>query len=159
MVGIGDVAVDNASAGQRMPFPVPHVRFDYDVMVPMSDGLGLHVNIFRPDDERPVPVLVTHGVYGKDVRWSEAGPYRRAWRMLLRRVPDMAEKSSLAFMRWEMPDPERWVPRGYAVIHADARGSGKTSGTLDVMSPREIEDYKELIEWAAGSPGATGASG
>jgi predicted acyl esterase len=147
------------SPGQRKPFPVPGVIFDYDVVVPMSDGLGLHVNVFRPQDGRPVPVIITHGVYGKDVHWAAAKPYQDAWKILNRKLPELPKRSTLAFMRWEMPDPERWVPQGYAVIHADARGSGKTSGQLDIMSPREIADYKELIEWAGAQSWSNGRVG
>lgn len=147
------------SPGQQRPFPVPRVRFDYEVVVPMSDGLGLHTNIFRPEGDAVVPAIITHGVYGKDVPWARTRPYRHAWKVLRRKVADLNDRSSLSFMRWEMPDPEYWVPRGYAVIHADARGSGKTPGTLDLMSPREIQDYKELIEWVAGQPWCTGRVG
>jgi putative CocE/NonD family hydrolase len=149
----------DGSKGQRKPFPVAGVIFDYEVVVPLSDGLGLHVNVFRPADGRPVPVIITHGVYGKDVHWAAAKPYRAAWKMLNRKLPGLAKRSTLAFMRWEMPDPERWVPEGYAMIHADARGSGKTPGQLDVMSPREIADYKELIEWAADQSWSNGRVG
>jgi predicted acyl esterase len=145
--------------GQRKPFPISGVIFEYDVIVPMTDGLGLRVNVFRPANERPAPVIITHGVYGKDVHWAAAKPYRQAWKMLGRKLPALSKRSTLAFMRWEMPDPERWVPQGYAMIHADARGSGKTPGQLDIMSPREIEDYKEVIEWAAGQSWSNGRVG
>jgi uncharacterized protein len=79
--------------------------------------------------------------------------------MLLRKLPDLKANSTLAFMRWEMPDPERWVPHGYVVIQADARGSGKTPGRLDPLSPRGTQDYKELIEWAASQPWSNGRVG
>ncbi len=137
----------------------PGVLLEHDVVVPMSDGLGLRVNVFRPEGDVRSPVIVTHGVYGKDVEWSSAPPYRAAWQELLRKLPDLAKHSSLRFMRWEMPDPERWVPWGYAVIHADARGTGKTPGHLEPMSPREIEDYCALIAWAASQPWSNGRVG
>jgi putative CocE/NonD family hydrolase len=145
--------------GQRRTFPVSGVIFEHDTLVSLSDGLVMRVNVFRPETADRSPVIVTHGVYGKDVDWPSAPPYKAAWKMLLRKLPALKAKSTLAFMRWEMPDPERWVPLGYVVIHADARGTGKTPGQLDPMRPREIQDYKELIEWAASQPWSNGRVG
>jgi putative CocE/NonD family hydrolase len=145
--------------GQTRPFPVSGVIFEHDATVALSDGLGMRVNIFRPEQAGRFPVVVTHGVYGKDVDWQSAPPYKAAWSTLLRKLPELKANSTLAFMRWEMPDPERWVPHGYAVIQADARGSGKTPGRLDPLSPRGIQDYKELIEWAASQPWSNGRVG
>jgi putative CocE/NonD family hydrolase len=45
------------------------------------------------------------------------------------------------------------------MIHADERGSGKTSGQPDIMSHREIADYKELIEWAGARSWSNGRVG
>ncbi|MFC4954411.1 CocE/NonD family hydrolase [Acinetobacter puyangensis] len=130
-------------------FPNPDVVFEYDRTVNMSDGLPLHINIYRPKAPGKYPVIITHGLYGKDVAWQTAQPYLDAWKKMTQKIPDLCKGSTCQFMRWEMPDPERWVPEGYIVIHADSRGSGKTSGYLDPLGSRETQDYKELIEWAS----------
>lgn len=148
-----------SEAGERKPFPKPGVAFEYDARVPMSDGLPLHINVFRPEAPGRYPVVLTHGLYGKDVAWQSAGPYQEAWRKVSSKLPDLCKSSSCQFMRWEMPDPERWVPQGYVVIHADSRGSGKTPGYLDPLGARETQDYKELIEWAAVQPWSNGKVG
>ena len=135
------------------------IRFEYNVGVEMSDGLGLMVNIFRPDDELPHPVIITHGVYGKDVAWQTAEPYKAAWQKVSKNIPSLANSTSGRFLRWEMPDPELWIPGGYIVIHADSRGSGKTQGFLDRRGPKETQDFKELIEWAAVQPWSNGKVG
>jgi len=146
-------------AGEDKPFPQRGVVFEYNRGVAMSDGNTLRINVFRPEAPGRYPVIVTHGLYGKDVAWQTAEPYRDAWQKVSAKVPDLCTASTCAFMRWEMPDPERWVPAGYVVIHADSRGSGKTAGYLDPLGARETQDYKELIEWAASQPWSTGKVG
>lgn len=148
-----------AVAGEVRPFPKPEVVFEYNRGVVMSDGLTLRANVFRPAKPGRYPVIVTHGLYGKDVAWQTAAPYRDAWQKMSAKLPDLCKNSSCSFMRWEMPDPERWVPAGFVVIHADSRGSGKTPGFLDPLGSRETQDYKELIEWAAVQPWSNGKVG
>src|ERR1700749_2206540 len=38
-----------------------------DVMAPMRDGVRLAADVWRPDTNRPVPVLVSRTPYGKDM--------------------------------------------------------------------------------------------
>src|SRR5215471_15662326 len=56
-----------------------------------------------------------------------------------------------------------FVPRGYAVVVVDVRGTGASFGTRDSFrSPRERDDYKEIVDWIiaqAWSNGRVGASG
>jgi putative CocE/NonD family hydrolase len=62
-------------------------------------------------------------------------------------------------MRFEAPDPKRWVPDGYVIIHADSRGAGASPGMLDAFSPRETEDLATLITWAAHHSWSSGKVG
>ncbi|WP_315742997.1 MULTISPECIES: CocE/NonD family hydrolase [unclassified Bradyrhizobium] len=56
-----------------------------------------------------------------------------------------------------------FVPRGYAVVVVDVRGTGASFGTRDSFrSPREREDSREIAEWVVAqswSNGAIGATG
>jgi len=67
------------------------------------------------------------------------------------------------------PNAGKWrdlfVPRGYAVVVCDVRGTGASFGTRDSFrSPAERDDYREIAEWVVrqawsdGSIGATGVS-
>ena len=49
-------------------------------------------------------------------------------------------QSSGKYLTWEVPDPERWVPDGYVIVVADARGSGKSAGYLELMSRQQREN-------------------
>src|SRR5215207_3587514 len=58
-----------------------------------------------------------------------------------------------------------FVPRGYALVVVDVRGTGASFGTRDSFrSPRERDDYTRIAEWVTGQPwsdgriGATGIS-
>ena len=117
--------------GELEPFPQPGVTFQYNAGVVMDDGLPLRVNIYRPSASGEYPVIITHGIYGKDLAWQSAEPRKPTWKKVNAQLPGLCKESTCAFMRWEMPDPERWVPAGYVVIQADARGLGKTPGYLD----------------------------
>lgn len=56
-----------------------------------------------------------------------------------------------------------FVPRGYALVVVDVRGTGASFGTRDgFRSPRERDDYREIVEWVSSKPwcnGAVGATG
>lgn len=132
--------------------------FEKDVAVEMSDGLWLRVNVFRPAKEGRYPVVMSHGVYAKDVHFNLA--FKPQWDNLTKLYPDLCrDGSSGRFLRWEVPDPERWVPDGFIIVVADARGTGKSPGYLDPRSPRENQDYYDLIEWAGAQPWSNGKVG
>jgi len=134
------------------------LKFEKDVPVPVSDGNVLRANVFRPAAEGRFPVVMAHGVYGKDAHFGDA--FKVQWEKLLQIYPDLCRNgSSGKYLRWETVDPERWVPSGYVVIQVDARGSGKSPGYLDVRSPRETQDYYEAIEWAGQQPWSNGKVG
>jgi hypothetical protein len=129
-----------------------------NVVVPVNDGHGLRANIYRPAGEGRFPVLMSMGIYGKDVHFADG--YKPQWEKLKTLNPGLArDGSSGRFLRWEKIDPERWVPDGYVVISIDGRGSGQSPGYLDPFSPRETQDYYDAIEWAAAQPWSTGKVG
>ena len=84
----------------------------------MSDGLALRVNVFRPAAPGQYPVVMSHGVYGKDVHFNHA--FKPQWDKLKQIYPEIDQGESTGrFLRWEVPDPERWVPDGY--VHRGGR--------------------------------------
>ncbi|HLH70674.1 MAG TPA: CocE/NonD family hydrolase [Candidatus Dormibacteraeota bacterium] len=128
-----------------------------DLPIPMDDGIVLRADVFRPQDQARVPVIMTMGPYGKGLAYQDG--YAPEWEWLIRRHPEVLEGSSGRYMVWETVDPERWVPFGYAVVRVDSRGAGRSPGILDCWSPREARDYYLAIEWAAGQPWCSGRVG
>ena len=51
------------------------------------------------------------------------------------------------------------MPRDYAVVRVDQRGSGSSPGFLDCFSETQNEDYYDVIEWAAAAPWSSGKIG
>jgi predicted acyl esterase len=129
-----------------------------DIGIPVSDGVVLRANVFRPQGAGPFPVIMSLGIYGKDIHFADG--YAPQWKVLTGLYPGLAtEGSSGRWLRWEVPDPERFIPDGFALVNVDARGSGKSPGYLDPFSPRETQDYAEAIAWAADQPWSNGKVG
>ncbi len=128
-----------------------------DIPIAMEDGVVLRADIFRPQTDAPVPVIMTHGPYGKGVRYQDH--YKLMWDWLIEQHPDLLPGSSRSYLTWETVDPEIWVPWGYAVIRVDSRGAGRSPGYLDIFSPRERRDYYNAIEWAGTRAWSTGKVG
>lgn len=122
------------------------MRIDWDVPVPMDDGVVLRADVFRPPHEGRYPVILTYGPYAKGLAFQDG--YPSAWQRLIAEHPDVAYGSSNRYQNWEVVDPEKWVPHGYACVRVDSRGAGRSPGFLDPFSPRETRDFYQCIEWA-----------
>jgi len=73
--------------------------------------------------------------------------------------PDVPTGSTNKYQNWEVVDPEKWVPDGYAIVRVDSRGAGRSPGLLDLWSLREAQDQYQCIEWAAKQPWSNGKVG
>jgi hypothetical protein len=73
--------------------------------------------------------------------------------------PEIASHTSNDFQVWEVSDPERFVPRGYAMVRVDSRGAGRSPGVQELWSDQETEDYYDAIQWAADQPWCDGQVG
>jgi predicted acyl esterase len=133
------------------------MQLEKDVGIPVRDGAVLRANVFRPEAPGQFPVIMTFGPYGKDVHLSQHQP--GAWTTLQERYPEALATSSGKHLVFETPDPEAWVPHGYAVVKVDSRGAGKSPGKLDVNSPAEFRDFYDAIEWAGVQPWSNGKVG
>ncbi len=123
-------------------------RFDLvvekDLEVPMRDGARLRADVFRPESSGRFPVVINLGCYQKDKLWVPP--------------PDLEEKPN-EYMNWETVNPLWWVPRGYACVRVDGRGSGKSPGRTDPWSPSEARDFYDAIEWAGKQSWSSGRVG
>ncbi|HEU5019814.1 MAG TPA: CocE/NonD family hydrolase, partial [Pseudolabrys sp.] len=133
------------------------MQIDWDAPIEMDDGLVLRADIFRPAGGGQYPVILSYGPYAKGQAFQEG--YKGNWARLIKAAPNMLEGSSNKYQNWELVDPEKWVPDGYAIVRIDSRGAGRSPGYMDVWSPRETEDLYQCIEWAGVQPWSTGKVG
>ena len=132
--------------------PPSEALVEWNVAVPMRDGVLLRVNVFRPDDDDVHPVLLCAHPYGKD-RLPRRRRFRSGYRTPMQYHLMQSEPvSHSAWTGWEAPDPGHWVSRGYVVVNADLRGWGKSDGAGELFSDQEGLDCHDLIEWAAMQP-------
>jgi len=133
-----------AKSQQRLSQPRYDLVIEKDVEIPMRDGARLRADVYRPKSGGRFPVIANLSSYMKDKLWVPP--------------PDLEEKPN-PYMNWETPNPLWWVPRGYALLRIDGRGSGKSPGFTDPWSASEARDYYDGIEWAARQPWSTGRVG
>jgi hypothetical protein len=133
------------------------MRIDWDVPIVMDDGVMLRADVFRPDDDGRYPVILSYGAFGKGLAFQVGN--KSAWDRMIKAFPEVAEGSSNKYQVWELVDPEKWVPDGYACLRIDARGSGRSPGFLDPWSPCETQDVYDCIEWAGVQPWSNGKVG
>ena len=133
------------------------MQIDWDVPVEMEDGVVLRADVFRPLGGGRHPVILSYGPYAKGLAFQEG--YKSAWSRLIKAAPEVLEGSSNKYQNWELVDPERWVPDGYACVRVDSRGAGRSPGYLEVWSPREAKDIYRCVEWAGSQPWSNGKVG
>jgi putative CocE/NonD family hydrolase len=110
----------------------------------MRDGARLKADVFRPAEGGRFPAILNLGPYQKDKLWIP---------------PPALEEKPNPHMNWETVNPEWWVPRGYACVRVDGRGSGKSPGQCEPWSLAEAVDFYDAIEWAAAQPWCNGKIG
>ncbi|MFC2012121.1 CocE/NonD family hydrolase [Chloroflexota bacterium] len=125
---------------------------EYDIAVPMRDGIKIYIDVFRPEIEGKYPVIIGWGPYGKHgrIKYSDNGN------------TGLNDEDFNEYTKFEAPDPVYWCRNGYIVIYADQRGSWNSEGDLTFMSEQEVEDCYDLIEWTgtqSWSNGKVGMSG
>jgi hypothetical protein len=104
----------------------PAMKVERDVKVTMRDGVRISVCVYRPAQDGRVPALFA------------ASPYQHEFDS----VP------AFPLFLWRETGPIEWyVGRGYAYVHADVRGSGRSEGEFGFMDATEQQDYVELIAW------------
>jgi uncharacterized protein len=133
------------------------MQIDWNNPIRMDDGVVLRADVFRPVGEGANPVILSYGPYAKGLSFQNG--YKSQWSRLAKAAPEVLQGSSNKYQNWELVDPEKWVPDGYACIRIDSRGAGRSLGHLDVWSPREAQDLYSCVEWAGTQPWSNGKVG
>ena len=110
---------------------------DYEARIPLRDGTRLAADVNRPAAAGlKFPALVTMSVYTRQL-----------------------QRSVIALGQNEAGISEFWVPRGYAHVIVDARGSNDSQGNYDLFGAQEQQDLYDIIEWVAAQPWCDGNIG
>ncbi len=133
------------------------MRILWNAPIRMDDGIELRADVYLPEREARYPVILSCGPYGKGYAFQESNA--PAWQALASAHPEILEGSSNKHQAWEVVDPEKWVPEGYAVVRVDSRGAGASPGLLDPWSARETQDLYHCIEWAGTQSWSNGRVG
>jgi predicted acyl esterase len=133
------------------------MQIDWDAPITTDDGVVLRADVFRPIGDGKYPVILSYGPYAKGLEFKEG--YKGNWARLTKAAPEVLEGSSNKYQNWELVDPEKWVPEGYACVRVDSRGAGRSPGIIDSWSSREARDFYECIEWAGTQSWSNGKVG
>jgi len=133
------------------------MRILWQVPIKMDDGLVLRADVYRPVEDGRYPVILSYGIYAKGLSFQDGYPAQ--WEKMVADHPEVLQGSTNRYQNWEVTDPERWIPHGYAVVRVDSRGAGWSPGFMAPNSPREIEDLYQCIEWAGTQPWSNGKVG
>jgi len=111
---------------------------DEIVSITVRDGTPIAARVYRPDDSGPYPALLA------------ASPYR----FDNNRLPASAQ------FLWRETGPIAWyVEQGYAYVHMDVRGSGRSGGVFEFLGKNEQTDLYDVIEWIGRQAWCTGRVG
>lgn len=110
-----------------------------DTPVKMRDGVTIYVDIYKPVDCGPVPLLISWSFYGKR-------PFDGQSEWQIMGVPPQTVSNMSKF---ESPDPGYWCHQGYAVANVDPRGIGHSEGDFMQFGQQDGRDGYDFIEWAA----------
>lgn len=127
--------------------PIYKIKAKKDIYVPMRDGVRLAADVYRPDAGGRFPALLACGPYGKELQ------------ALVLTFPPQARPNPLWDGCIEAGDINYIVPRGYAHVIADKRGTGKSEGECCGVYVEEGKDCYDLVEWIAEQPWCDGNVG
>ncbi|MDP9066982.1 MAG: CocE/NonD family hydrolase [Actinomycetota bacterium] len=127
----------------QMPEPRETRVTKSDVQIESRDGTLISARVYRPDafEGRPLPTILVmspyhafFGIYYKEL--EDAGVLQRAQCVA-----------------------EYFLPRGYAVVAADMRGTHNSDGCFDYGGPGDQQDGYATVEWIADQKWSNGKVG
>ncbi len=117
--------------------------------LPMCDGCRLAVDVYLPEQSAGGPAPS-----GKLPTILILTPYYRRFALKEDAAAGVENTPNAAKYR------DVFVPRGYALVVVDVRGTGASFGTRDSFrSPAEREDFREIADWIVAQPWSDGVIG
>ncbi len=144
--------------------PDPDVLCEYDVEIPMSEGFSLTANIFRSkkaalNGER-IPVVMCAHPYDNHLTPALKKTPMNGPPQQYRLIPQAGGRPKFSKLTsWESPDPNFWIPAGYAVVNINLPGYANSGGPPSAFTEHQGKCYYEAIEWIANQPWCSGKVG
>jgi putative CocE/NonD family hydrolase len=144
--------------------PDPNVLCEYDVNIPMSEGFSVTANIYRSkkaaEKGEKIPVVMCAHPYDNHLTPALKKTPLRGAPQQYRLIPQAGGKPLFSKLTsWESPDPNFWIPAGYAVVNMNLPGYANSEGPPSAFSEHQGKCYYEAIEWVANQPWCTGRVG
>jgi putative CocE/NonD family hydrolase len=111
---------------------------DEIIEIAACDGVKLGLRVYRPDDA------------GKHSALFGASPYR---------FDNNSLPASPQFLWRETGPIDFYLANGYAFVHLDVRGSGRSGGSFGFLDRKEQRDLYDAIEWVGSQPWCSGKVG
>ncbi len=161
LLGVMLVAPTAGEAGRERVHDldlIDPVRFSTDdaiverALITARDGLtALALDIIRPPTEQPVPTIFLQSPYYNTLGRGYRAEHKEPWA-----TPALVPEPTTPFPEWY---DEYFVPRGYAVVLQDQRGTRNSSGCQVYGGREEVTDAVDVITWIAEQPWSSGAVG
>jgi putative CocE/NonD family hydrolase len=141
----------------------PDILCEYDIKIPASEGFNLTANIYRSkiaaENGEKLPVVMCAHPYNNHLtpalkKTPFNGPPQQ-----YRLIPQAGKPVFSELTSWESPDPNFWVPKGYAIVNMNLPGYANSEGPPTAFSEHQGKAYYEAIEWIAKQPWCNGNVG
>jgi len=104
-----------------------------NVKIPVRAGFEIDCHIARPEGDGQFPVIASIHPFDNEGQFKGS-------------MPKAINSDDVAY---EAGDFNFYVRRGYVFLSANCRGIGESGGVFDNMGNGIIEDFYDVIEWAA----------
>ena len=137
---------------------VNNLIYERDIPVKLRDGRTIYADIYRPQGQTNIPVILAWTPYGKRHWYAENTPG-------LYQAIGVPKGTISKLPPFEAPDPMFWCAQGYAIANVDAPGTGYSEGDNTIWTEQGGKDGYDFIEWVAtqkwcnGKVGMIGNSG
>jgi putative CocE/NonD family hydrolase len=148
----------------KLTDPDPDILCEYDVKIPTSEGFSVTANIYRSikaeGKGEKVPVVMCAHPYDNHLTPALKKTPLNGPPQQYRLIPQTGGKPVFSKLTsWESPDPNFWIPAGYAVVNMNLPGYTNSAGPPSAFSEHQAKCYYEAIEWIAKQPWCTGKVG
>jgi predicted acyl esterase len=136
------------------------IRRYRDVKIPLRNGSFVYADVYRPDSDEQVPVVMNCGVYGRAfVHHTICSKEDAEQHETMEERYFLGNPDGYEYENHESINTATWIPRGYALVRVDGPGAGKSPGTLGIWGIEEAEAFYDAIEWAGIQPWSNGNVG